>query len=36
MANTIFQKLQNIQSRLKVEKKNYNSFEGYSYRRCCS
>lgn len=34
MANTIFQKLQNIQSRLKVEKKNYNSFGGYSYRSC--
>lgn len=34
MANTIYQKLQNIQSRLKVEKKNYNSFGGYSYRSC--
>lgn len=34
MANTIFQKLQNIQSRLKVEKKNYNDFGGYSYRSC--
>lgn len=34
MANTIFQKLQNIQSKLKVEKKNYNSFGGYSYRSC--
>lgn len=34
MANTIFQKLQNIQSRLKVEKKNYNSFGGYNYRSC--
>lgn len=34
MANTIFQKLQNIQSKLKVEKKNYNSFGGYNYRSC--
>ena len=34
MANTIYQKLQNIQSRLKVEKKNYNDFGGYSYRSC--
>lgn len=34
MANTIFQKLQNIQSRLKVEKKNYNDFGGYRYRSC--
>lgn len=34
MANTIFQKLQNIQSRLKVENKNYNDFGGYSYRSC--
>lgn len=34
MANTIFQKLQNIQSRLKVEKKNYNDFGRYNYRSC--
>ena len=34
MDNTIFQKLQNIQSKLKVEKKNYNSFGGYNYRSC--
>ena len=34
MANTIFQKLQNIQSRLKVENKNYNDVGGYSYRSC--
>lgn len=34
MANTIYQKLQNIQSRLKVEKKNYNDFGGYSYKSC--
>lgn len=34
MANTIFQKLQNIQIRLKVEKKNYNDFGEYNYRSC--